>query len=358
LVKDWSYATALISYSPIKYLNITAGQDKNFIGDGYRSMILSDVSSNYPFIKLTGTLGNVQYMAMWASMQDPNATQISYDVGLRKKGGVFHYLDWNVNNRLSVGFFDAIIWAQYDDGGNKRGFDWSYANPVIFLRPLEATSGSPDNAVIGFTSKYEVLKNTVLYGQFMLDEFRASDFFSNSGSFRNKWSSQLGFRGSNLFTITGLNYLAEYNISRPYTYSGRNAILSYSNYAEPLAHPYGANFKEAVGILSYSWKRLNLYSKLNLANYGLDPSASANFGKNIFKPYTSVKLDGHFIAQGINTDLIYFDNRISFFINPKTNLRLELGAIYRNERNSLSNQKTTWLTFGLRSSFRNLYQDF
>ena len=99
LVKDWSYATALISYSPIKYLNITAGQDKNFIGDGYRSMILSDVSSNYPFIKLTGTLGNVQYMAMWASMQDPNATQISYDVGLRKKGGVFHYLDWNINNR-------------------------------------------------------------------------------------------------------------------------------------------------------------------------------------------------------------------------------------------------------------------
>ena len=176
----------------------------------------------------------------------------------------------------------------------------------------------------------------------MLDEFRASDFFSKSGSFRNKWSSQLGFRGSNLFTITGLNYLAEYNISRPYTYSGRNAILSYSNYAEPLAHPYGANFKEAVGILSYSWKRLNLYSKLNLANYGLDASTATNQGKNIFKPYTTIKNEeGHFIGQGIKTDLIYFDNRLAFLINPKTNLRLELGAIYRNERNSLYNEKTS-----------------
>jgi hypothetical protein len=80
-VKDWSYVSALVSYSPVKFLNVTIGQDKTFIGDGYRSMILSDNSSNYPFIRLAGNLGSVQYMAMWAAMQDPSATQISYDVG-------------------------------------------------------------------------------------------------------------------------------------------------------------------------------------------------------------------------------------------------------------------------------------
>jgi hypothetical protein len=36
--KDYSYATAILSYTPIKQLNITLGQDKTFIGDGYRSI--------------------------------------------------------------------------------------------------------------------------------------------------------------------------------------------------------------------------------------------------------------------------------------------------------------------------------
>ncbi|RZL41796.1 MAG: gliding motility protein RemB, partial [Pedobacter sp.] len=148
---DWSYVTALISYTPSKYINVTAGYDKNFVGDGYRSMLLSDVSSPYPFLKLTGNLGSVQYTAIWAALQDPNVTKLSYEAGNRKKGGVFHYLDWNVTNRLSIGFFDSIIWAQTDELGNERGFDWGYANPIIFLRPVEASSGSPDNSMIGFT---------------------------------------------------------------------------------------------------------------------------------------------------------------------------------------------------------------
>jgi len=46
---QWSYITAVVSYTPVKYLNITAGRDKTFIGDGYRSMLLSDYASPYPF---------------------------------------------------------------------------------------------------------------------------------------------------------------------------------------------------------------------------------------------------------------------------------------------------------------------
>ncbi|RZK54927.1 MAG: gliding motility protein RemB, partial [Pedobacter sp.] len=55
--KDWAYATAVINYTPSKYITIALGQDKNFIGDGYRSMLLSDFASPYPFLKLTATLG-------------------------------------------------------------------------------------------------------------------------------------------------------------------------------------------------------------------------------------------------------------------------------------------------------------
>lgn len=358
LTKDWSYVTATVSYTPIKYLNITAGYDKTFIGDGYRSLLLSDFSSPAPFLKLTGNLGNVQYMAMWTSMQDPGATKLSYDSGNRKKGGVFHYLDWNVNNRLSIGFFDSIVWAQTDESGNRRGFDWGYANPIIFLRPVEASSGSPDNALIGFTGKYKFMKELVVYGQFSLDEFEAKSFFSSSGSSRNKYGWQLGLRGADLFKVEGLNYLLEYNTAKPYTFSSRTRIGNYANYNEPLAHPMGANFRELVGLLNYSYKRFDFSGELMYAKYGLDV-AGQNYGKNIFEPYTdAVKANGNFTTQGIRTDLFYAEGRVAYVINPKYNLRLELGGIVRRESNSLGKNNTGLITFGLRSSFRNLYSDF
>ena len=355
---DWSYVTATLSYTPIKYLNITAGYDKTFIGDGYRSMLLSDFSSPAPLLRLTANLGNVQYMAMWTSMQDPGAPKLSYDAGNRKKGGVFHYLDWNVNNRLSIGFFDSIVWSQYDDEGNKRGFDWGYASPVIFLRPVEASSGSPDNALIGFTSKYKFSKELVAYGQFSLDEFEAKNFFSSSGSSRNKYGWQLGVRGADVFKVAGLNYLLEYNTAKPYTYSSRTRIGNYANYNEPLAHPLGANFREVIGLLNYSYKRFDFSGELMYAKYGLDATGQ-NYGKNIFEPYTDVvQPNGNYTTQGIRTDLVYLEGKVAYVVNPKYNLRLELGGIVRRESNMLGKQNTGIITFGLRSSFRNLYTDF
>ncbi|MEJ6981641.1 gliding motility protein RemB [Pedobacter sp. P351] len=358
--KDWAYASALINYTPNKYFSFVLGQDKNFIGDGYRSMILSDVASNYPFFKIETTLGNVRYMNLWAQFQDLKAPVLSHDNGFRKKYGVFHYLDWNINKRLSLGVFESIIWQDADSSG-KRGFDLGYLNPIIFLRAIEGYHGSPDNALLGFTGKYKLAKNLTGYGQFILDEFTAKEFFGGSGYWANKFGVQLGIKGFDAFKIRNLNFLTEFNTARPYTYSQRSSLLNYGHYNQALAHPFGANFKEYLAIVDYSYRRFQFFLQGNIAEYGLDP-ADANFGKDIFKPYTTRNTAkgnyGNQTGQGVKTDFVYFDGRTSFLLNPKTNLRIELGAVFRNEKNSLSYDKTTWLTFGLRSSFRNLYQDF
>lgn len=355
--KDWATASAILSFTPSRYVNFTLGHDKNFIGDGYRSMLLSDVAANYPFLKTTVELGNVKYMSLWAQMQDLRSPKFSYDNGIRKKWGVFHYLNWNVNDRLSLGFFDAVIWQDADTLG-KRGFDFSYINPFIFLRPVENQNGSPDNAVIGFNGKYEVAKNVTLYGQFMLDEFTAKEFFAGTGYWANKFGVQAGIKGFNAFKIKNLNFLAEFNTARPYTYSQRNSLLNYGHYNQPLAHPFGANFREILSIWDFSIKRWQLYAQGNYVQYGRDPGAD-NFGSDIFKSYrTRVDNYGNYIGQGIATDFLYLDGKISYLINPKSNLRIEAGAVYRGEKNNLGLADTKWITFALRSSFRNLYQDF
>ena len=40
---------------------------------------------------------------MWAKFMDLRIPQFYYDNGNRKKWGVFHYLDWNVNKKISIG---------------------------------------------------------------------------------------------------------------------------------------------------------------------------------------------------------------------------------------------------------------
>jgi hypothetical protein len=359
VTKDWSYVTALVSYTPVKYLNITLGHDKNFIGDGYRSLLLSDFSSPYTFLKLTANLGDVQYMAMWTGMQDPSARKLSEYAGNRKKGGVFHYLDWNVNKRLSIGFFDAVIWARTDDQGNRRGLEVDYINPVIFLRPLEGSSGSPDNAVIGLNAKYELAPGATIYGQFVLDDFVAKHFFSGDGFFRNKSGFQVGLRGGAPFRLKRLDYLLEFNSVRPFTYSEKDlSIINYAHYNEPLAHLLGANFREVIGMLNYNLGRFDISIQANYAKYGYD-IGGINYGKNIFNLYNVNSMEmGNQIGQGLATNLYYGEGKVSVLINPITDLRIEASGIYRYEENAATASKTSWVTIGLASSFRNFYKDF
>ncbi|WAC41442.1 gliding motility protein RemB [Pedobacter sp. SL55] len=358
--KDWSYASALLSYTPNKYLNFALGYDKNFIGDGYRSMLLSDVSSNYSFFRLRATLGSFQYQTIYAYMLDPGAPKLTTDrrLGDRAKWMAAHYLDWNATNKLSIGFFQAVTWADAEVEG-KRGFDFNYIHPFIFLRPVESSHFySPDKMRLGLNVKYELLEKTALYGQFMFDEFTAKEFFAGNGYWANKWAIQLGFRGSDLFKVKRLNYLAEFNTARPYTYAHFDRLSNYSNFNQPLAHPFGANFKEFLGILNYSVKRFDFQGQALYANYGLDADGT-NYGKDIFKSYDTRSVNyGSHIGQGIATDLFLMQGKVAYLLNPKYNVRLELGGLVRQEKNSLYNNKTAMVTFGLKTSFRNLYYDF
>jgi hypothetical protein len=49
---DFANASGVMSYSPFKVLNIMAGSGKLFIGNGYRSLLLSDNAFNYPYLKI------------------------------------------------------------------------------------------------------------------------------------------------------------------------------------------------------------------------------------------------------------------------------------------------------------------
>jgi hypothetical protein len=355
---DYAYATGYIAYQPNKYFNFQLGNDRNFIGDGYRSVLLSDVAFPYPYFKITTDVGRVKYMVLYAQFQDLKQPQFSYDNGHRKKYGVFHYLDWSVTKRFSLGLFESIIWQDADSAG-RRGFELSYLNPVIFLRPTEFSVGSPDNALVGLNIKYELFDHSALYGQFLLDEFKFDELKANKGWWANKFAIQAGFKSFDIFNVEHLNFLTEINTAKPYTYSQRTSLLNYGHYNEPLAHPLGANFTESVTRINYQYKRFDFSAQLNVARYGIDSANDQNnVGQDIFESYITRDTEyGNKIGQGRKVELMYGDLRVAYVLNPTYNLRIELGVVQRNEKIEGVSNNTTIITFGLRSSFRNIYYD-
>ena len=350
---DWSYVTAIVSYTPIKQLNITLGEDKTFIGDGYRSLLLSDYAANYPLLRLTANLGKVQYMFMVADLEDTKLPQYDTFGNNRRKTAVFHYVDWNVTNRLSLGFFDALIAAEAnDDGTELHGFDVNYINPLPFVSAIGPSTPYKDNILNGFTAKYKILDKTAVYAQLLLDRVDAADAPKNTGGY------QVGIRGADLFGVKNFNYLVEYNTVKPYTYASTQSISSYSDYSEPLGDPLGANFRENIAILDYSIGRFDFQGQVNYAAYGVDSTGTVDEGKDFTKPIVSSNITSVSTGQGISTHLYYAEGTVGYLINPKFNLRLEVGGLYRLESNSLGKTRTELITFGLRSTFRDLYHDF
>ena len=89
-------SSGYISYSPIKEFNIQFGQGKHFIGDGYRSMLLSDNSFNYPYLSISLNLldGKLFYKTVNAWMQTLERMPLSAspEALFKRKSGSFHYL--------------------------------------------------------------------------------------------------------------------------------------------------------------------------------------------------------------------------------------------------------------------------
>ncbi len=348
---DFSNASANLSYTPSKYINVQVGFGKNFIGNGYRSLLLSDFPFSYPYLKLTGTLGRVQYTAMWAQLIDLYDTPFDDETPFPKKYGVFHYLDWSVNDRLNLGLFENIMWEP-------RGGEFTYMVPILFLHSAQYNNGSPDKLLVGLNGSYKLSDQFTAYGQIAINEFTLKEVFGGDGYWANKFGGQFGIRSFDLFKVPGLNVTAEYNTVRPYTYSASQRVKNYGHYNEPLAHPFGANFREGLLIANYNYNRWQFGVQGNLAMYGLDQNG-LNYGKDIYLDYTS-RIDdyGVKIGHGLRTQYFYGTASAAFLLNPKNNLRIEAAYTLRNERNDVWNKKDGFVTIGLRASFRNIYRDF
>jgi len=219
---DFPVAEGYLSYAPADFLSIQFGHGKNFIGDGYRSLLLSDNASPYPYLKLNTKFWKIKYTNTWMWLRDVRP-EVTEDGAFLTKYMANHYLSWNITKKFNLGLFESVMWTNTND----RGFDINYLNPVIFYRATEFATG-PDagNAIIGLSSKYKWNDKLNLYGQFILDEFSLGDVKGGNKSWKNKFGFQFGAKYYNAFDVKNLLLQFEYNRVRPYTYGQRVLTLT------------------------------------------------------------------------------------------------------------------------------------
>ncbi len=346
---DFSYSTARLIYIPNPHFLFNLGYGTNFIGDGYRSLLLSDYNTNYPYLRAAASFGHFQYSVMW-SQYISGTTRNIYAFGYPRKWGQTYLLDWQASRNLSVGLFNSVISA-YQTKENHTNVGGSLFSPIIFLHASKS-SGVKNNDLAGLNLKYRITPKINVYGQFLADNF-------GSVEWENRYGFQLGLRIGDLFKVKGWNVLGEANLVRPYTYATDTITTVYAHNNEPLAHPDGANFKEIVFVSDYTYKRWWFRLEAFANRYGADSSAETDFGQNIFKPLSLHSKETNIKAsQGLYTSLYYGDIRVAYILNKKTNLRIEVGGAARSETNKTDNYKDIFFYVGVRTTFRKLIYDF
>ena len=355
---DYPVAEGYVSFTPNKFLQFQFGHGKNFIGDGYRSFILSDVAAPSLYLKASVDFWKFKYTNLWIWGNDLRTRTVINNEHARKYIAI-HYLSINITERFNLGLFEAAV------SSSETGIDAGFLNPVMFYRSVEFNRGEDaGNALVGITAKYKLSDQASLYSQLVIDEFSVGNL-TNLGDWRNKFSLQFGAKYFDAFNVENLFIQGEFNYARPYTFAHKTSVLNYGNNNQALGHLWGANFWELVGITRYKKDRWSGSAKVIFGKKGFDfIDESVSYGGNIFQSYEDRQGDtGNAIAQGNAATIFTVNLQGDYLLNPSNNLSLFAGFNYRNfsldaTTNGFSTSNNIWVSAGIRADLFNWYFDF
>lgn len=341
-----------VTFKALKYFDFQIAYDRNFIGNGYRSLFLSDYGPNYLFGKVNTRVWRFKYQHLYASMVPQYGNNPSPVKPFGRKVMAIHHLSINATKWLNVAIFQAIAI------NNRK--QWPNLVPIMFYPVAQLTATKADNDIAGFEFKANVAKRAQFYGQVLIDNFKFREIKKADGWWNNRFGVQLGAKYINVFGIKNLDLQVEMNAVRPYTYTTWDSVGNYTNYNQPLAHPFGANFMEDIALLRYQpTKKITTSLKAILWRQGID-SAQGNFGGNILKgSATRFAEFGYTIASGIEANGLNI--QISFAYEINENIYIEASVLTRQinyESNYSPIRNEIYLNIGLRMNLFKKQYDY
>ncbi len=333
---DHAIASGKIGYEVADQLSITAGHGKHFIGEGYRSLFLSDNAFNSPFLELKHNWwdGRIAYRNLYTGflslerMPKGDAPEALF----KPKGGTFHYLDIRLLPGLRLGLFEGTIRDRWDSTG-RRPIDARTLSPIIFTNTLSEGFSGRHNVVTGADFRARVNEHFLIYGQFVLDDPEKAQH-----------GQQIGIRGFDL-GLEGFDLLLEHNRLMPKTFTHQEPLQHYGHYGQPLAHPLGTNFQEWIARADLTIDRFFLRLSYQYAN------PRGNGGSNLLQEAP--------LSDPPRLSLQNQRASLGVLINPqqRSEFTISLHRRLLKGRKKAGTHETLYLSFSLRTSLSNSYSD-
>lgn len=329
---DYAFAVGSLIYKPFKVLTLSAGNNQHFIGDGYRSMMLSDNSYSSPYFQV-----NYRFFPKWEFVylrtkllnltRKPASTSV--EAYYQPKGYAVNYLSFKASSNLTLSIFEGTVYSKGDSVTSTRVNPMFY-NPIpvlssFLLKNTEVTS------IIGLNIGFTPINNLRIYSQLVYNK-------SSEG-----FGGQIGTRISEPFKISNLFIQLEANYASKDAYSSSTARLNYSQYNLPLAHSKGQGFGEGVFRINYEWKRMYVDLK------------TIYFSLNQYSSLSLLPINQTIVLN--NSSIFHNQMELGYRFNRKVNFSAFVSWILRQENTSGSNM-TNFLSVGLKTALMNHYTDF
>jgi hypothetical protein len=319
---DFAMSSAYLSYQVIDRLNLTVGHGKHFIGQGYRSHLLSDLAFNYPYLRMNSSWwkGKINYQNLYALYQDLERVESETlaEELFERKFSAAHYLSFAIGEDLTVGLFENNIYPLIDSTGNRDIGVQPYL-PLIFLNYFSDNKQEALASRLGLDLKYSPGKRTLLYAQLSSHDLSDGLLSYQIGA---KYHALEDFRFG--FEINETKDVKAEPTFIPGPMQSTTSVYRYLHYNESLSLPYSAlDYNELIVSAEYQ-KNRQIYE------------ARAHFsGGDLIQNF--------YMAQA------------SYVVNPKMNSAVYLNLTYRQLQGQ---DDRLWISFGWRTHLQNLYFNY
>lgn len=329
---DYAFAMGEVIYKPFKVLTLSLGNTRKFVGDGYRSILLSDNSFSAPFFQ-----ANYRFLPRWEFvylrsklmnlLRRPASTTAEsyYDPKIL----AVNYISFQATKKLTLSLFEGTIYSKGDSISSKHASPWMY-NPIPVVGAF-VTKASEANSILGLNIGYTIVPILRFYSQIA---------WNPKG---NGYGAQLGFRIMEPGHVKNLFIQLEGNLVSKNLYRSSNPRLNYSHFNLPLAHTKGEGFTEVILRANYEIKRV--YFDFKAIYYNVDkysPTSLLSLYDEGVRSYGSI----------FNTS---FETGYRF--NKKMNFTVFINYLFRSDQTN-NHQLTNVIGFGMRTGLINSYTDF
>jgi hypothetical protein len=328
---DYAYAVGSFIYKPIKQLSIIVGNNQQFIGSGYRSVLLSDNSCGSPYLRLDYKL-NSEWTFNYLRARHMNLvrkkTYTTVEGYYQPKGFSANYISYQLSKQSTISFFEGSTWSMGDSLSTRS------LNPIFFI---------PIPGISALVSKNTYTIYGLNYSQILFSKYRIYAQFAVGSVGNNQFAAQVGSRFYNPGKLKNTMLQVEFNMATKNMYTDSYARLNYSNYNLPLAHIKGTGYKELL--VRFNTEIQRYYFDVKSSSYFLN-----NYNNDALLP---VRL----ASQDENGVILNNQVEIGFRFNTKLNVNIFGSMIWRAELLEVTKSNLIFQA-GIRTGLMSTYNDY